>query len=91
MELDSKLIDKICPKFSEYWRQCVMAPQTVKTKAGNIQFEDLRNRKSGEMGTSCCNTFLNKMIIEYSAHQLGLTEDEYDYFTEGDDGVVASD
>lgn len=91
LEIDAMLIRKICPEFSRYWDAAIIKPQLVRTKNGNIQFEDMRNWKSGEMNTSCGNTFLNMMIIEYTKHRMWLSEQATDYFTEGDDGIIGSD
>lgn len=45
------------------------------------------SRMSGEMWTSMCNGFMNKLLVEYVAKR---SEANVDYLVEGDDGFICS-
>lgn len=49
-------------------------------------------RMSGEMWTSLCNGFTNKMLVEYMFHITKIHRDNliYDYVVEGDDGFIGT-
>lgn len=55
--------------------------------SSGISLETKGTRMSGEMWTSLCNGFMNKMLMEYTMRVNGTTGD---YLVEGDDGFIAT-